>query len=115
LFGNLLDTWDTVTVGCSAAHLAEEFITYIYNSVGKTRSGGENGTTYIGINDIAVASTSGGQEIEPYHIHFVPSLIFSEISERRWVKCFQKFPKGEGVENIRKFTHQGTCSRIHSE
>jgi hypothetical protein len=40
---------------------------------------------------------------------------FSEISEGRRVKCFQKFPKGGGLNRLRKFTGQGTCFHIHSE
>ncbi len=43
------------------------------------------------------------------------SLDFSEISEGSRVNCFGKFPKGEGLNRLRKFTGQGTCSHIHSE
>ncbi len=31
------------------------------------------------------------------------------------MKCFRKFPKGGGLNRLRKFTGQGTCSYIHSE
>ncbi len=48
-------------------------------------------------------------------IFFYPSLDFSEISEGRRVKSFRKFPKGEGLNRLRKFTGQGTCSHINSE
>jgi hypothetical protein len=48
-------------------------------------------------------------------ILFFSSLDFSEISEGRRVKNFRKFPKGEGLNCLRKFTSQGTCSHIHSE
>jgi hypothetical protein len=42
------------------------------------------------------------------HILFVSSLVFSEISEGRWVKCFQKFLKGGGLnQNL-------PCSHIQS-
>jgi hypothetical protein len=46
---------------------------------------------------------------------FVFSLDFSEISDGRRVKCFRKFPNGEGLNCLLKFTGQGTCSHIHSE
>jgi hypothetical protein len=46
---------------------------------------------------------------------FFSSLDFSEISKGSRVKCFGKFPKGEGLNRLRKFTSQGTCSHIHSE
>jgi hypothetical protein len=46
---------------------------------------------------------------------FFSSLDFSEISEGSRVNCFGKFPKGEGLNRLRKFTGQGTCSHIHSE
>ncbi len=46
---------------------------------------------------------------------FFSSLDFSEISEGSRVKCFRKFPKGEGLNSLRKFTGQGTCSHIHSK
>ncbi len=38
-----------------------------------------------------------------------------EISKGSRVKCFGKFPKREGLNRLRKFTGQGTCSHIHSE
>jgi hypothetical protein len=46
---------------------------------------------------------------------FVLSLDFSEISKGRRVKCFRKYPKGEGLNRLRKFSGQGTCSHKHSE
>ncbi len=48
-------------------------------------------------------------------IFLFSSLDFSEISEGRRVKSFRKFLKGEGLNRLRKFTGQGTCSHIHSE
>ncbi len=60
-------------------------------------------------------SRSVGQQIESCPFNFSFSLDFSEISEGSWVKCFGKFPKGEGLNRLRKFTGQGTCSHIHSE
>jgi hypothetical protein len=52
---------------------------------------------------------------KPTNMIFVFSRDFSEISEGRRVKCFQKFPNGEGLNRLRKFTGQGSCSHIHSE
>ncbi len=46
---------------------------------------------------------------------FFSSLDFSEISEGSRVNCIGKFPKGERLNRLRKFTSQGTCSHIHSE
>jgi hypothetical protein len=53
--------------------------------------------------------------LNPADIILVFSLDFLEISEGRRVKSFQKFLKGEGLNCLRKFTGQGTCSHIHSE
>jgi hypothetical protein len=56
-----------------------------------------------------------GSRSNPADIFFVSSLDFSEISKGSRVKCFRKFLKGKGLNRLRKFTGQGTCSRIHSE
>jgi hypothetical protein len=49
------------------------------------------------------------------YVFFVYSLVFSEISKGWCVKSFRKFPKGRGLNRLRKFTGQGTCSHIHSK
>jgi hypothetical protein len=61
------------------------------------------------------AFKTGGQCIEHCQFNFDPSLIFSEISKGRWVKCFRKFPKRGELKCLQKFACQGTCSQIHSE
>jgi hypothetical protein len=44
---------------------------------------------------------------------FFSSPIFLEIYLRRRVKFFRKFPKGEGLKHLRKFTRQGLAP-IHT-
>jgi hypothetical protein len=64
---------------------------------------------------IVLPYKSGGQGIESCNNGIFFFSGFLEISEGSRVKCFRKFPKGEGLKRLRKFTGQGTCSHIHSE
>jgi hypothetical protein len=62
---------------------------------------------------IVLPSNLEGQWIKSCQCNiFVSSLDFSEISEGSRDKCFGKFPKGEGLNRLRKFTGQGTFSHI---
>jgi hypothetical protein len=65
---------------------------------------------------VILAWISEGQQIEPCLFnYFFSSLDLSEISKGSRVNSFGKFPQGEGLNRLRKFTGQGTCSHIHSE
>jgi hypothetical protein len=108
------DTGDTAPPPSTAAHLAEVFLNYMKFILywEKIVQSPYVATVYW-LKKLPSDQKVG--RLNPADIVFVFSLGFSEISEGRTVKSFRKFPKGEGLNCLRKFTGQGTCSHIHSE
>ncbi len=108
-------TQDTGDTGPrTAAHLVEKFLNYMKFTLYWEK------IVYFPQGVIVqwlkqLPSDQGVGRSNPADIIFIVSLVFSEISEGRSVKSFRKFPKREGLNCLRKFTSQGTCSHIHSE
>ncbi len=48
-------------------------------------------------------------------VFLVSALVFSEKSEGWWVKCFQKFPKGGGLNSLRKLPARERTPKDYSE